>query len=368
MKVITHFLLLLLLASCSHRKENTDIIIEGEATGIPDGKLYLVKAEKWRSPVDSAVCKNGQFVFRIKTTPSFVPYLAAIHYWNKGDTIHPVRLQFINHTIPTDDSTGLSRDVFYLEKGHTMISGPLGSEPYLRISAGRETELLYKNEVTDIGWMGNADTILRRQKLLFLQSSVQMHPWSFFLLQSIYDSKELYSMEELRSLQSLFDTSVMHSAPGKQLMNYLQVRTDAGLAYPNLLLLTATDTRQTIIDTTAPLNMLVFWASWCGPCIKEIPQLKIIHRLYARKGLRIKSISIDTNKEAWLLAMQRHKMDWPQLIIAKEKTEETEHIFNFRSIPFLVFTDNKGTELARFADYDEENTKKYKEVIRRYLK
>jgi thiol-disulfide isomerase/thioredoxin len=304
--------------------------------------------------------------FSINADTSFVPYLAAIHYWNKGDTIHPVRLQFRNHTM--DDNPGLRKDVFYLEKGQTVISGPQGSKPYLRISTGRETELLYKNQLADIGWMGSADTILRRHKLLYLQSSVREHPWSFFLLQSIYDSKELYSMEELRSLVLLFDTTVIHSAPCIKFMDYLQVRTGTGMAYPNLLLLTAADTRQPIIDTTAPLNMLVFWASWCGPCIKEIPQLKIIHQQFAGKGLRIKSVSIDSNKDAWLQAMQRHHMEWPQLIIAKEKIEETEHIFNFRAIPFLVFTDNKGIELARFADYDEGNTKKYEELIRRYIK
>jgi thiol-disulfide isomerase/thioredoxin len=366
MNAIPYFLLLSLLASCSHRNENPDIIIEGRVTGIPDGKLYLVKAEKWKSPVDSAVCKNGRFIFQIKTATSFVPYLAAIHYWNNGDTIHPVRLQFRNHTM--NDSLGLSMDVFYLEKEKTMITRPQSNKPYLRISAGKETELLYKYQLMDIGWMGNADTLLRRHKLLYLQSSIQEHPGSFFLLQSIYDSKELYSLEEIRSLLLLFDATVMQSTHGIKFLDYLQVRTATGSAYPNLQLLTAADTRQPIIDTTAPLNMLVFWASWCAPCINEIPQLKIIHRLFAGKGLRIKSISIDTNKEAWLLAMQRHKMDWPQLIIAKEKIEETEHIFNFGAIPFLVFTDNKGIELARFADYDEGNIKKYKELINRYLK
>ena len=366
MRFFLFVLCVMIISSCSNRKETSpDIIIEGNVSGIPDGKLYLVEAKKWKTPLDSAECKDGQFVFRIRTDSSFVPFLAAIHYWNADDTIRPVRLQFQNHML--NEGPGLLRDVFYLERGTTSISGNQWPDTALQISAGKETALLYRYQLNDIGWMGDADTALRKHKLLLLQTTVKENPGSFFLLQSIADSKELYSKEELKQLLSLFDVKVLQSAAGKKISDYLRLRPDAGVAYPNLRLPGVADTLKTLIDTTAKLNVLVFWASWCGPCIKEIPQLKQLQEQFGKKGLRMTSISIDTNKDAWQQSVLLHAMPWRQLIIQRERIEEVQQIFNFTTIPFLVMTDNRGKEVARFADYDEGNTKKYAKVMERFI-
>lgn len=360
------FVLCVIVFSCHSKKEKTaDIIIEGNVSGLPDGKLYLVEAKKWKTPLDSAACKDGKFEFRIKADSSFMPYLAAIHYWKEEDTIRPVRLQFANHVL--NESPGLLRDVFYLEKGTTTIRSGQDKNAGLRIKAGNETELLYRYQLNDIGWMGDAGTALRTHKLLLLQTTVKENPGSFFLLQSIADAKELYSKEELQFLLSLFETRVLSSAAGKKISEYLRLRPDAGVAYPKLWLPGVADTTELLIDTAAKLNVLVFWASWCGPCIKEMPQLKQLQETFGKNGLRMTSVSIDTNKEAWQEAVLQHAMPWRQLHIATERIEELQQIFSFTTIPFLVMTDNKGKEVARFADYDEGNTEKYTEVIERFL-
>ena len=79
------------------------------------------------------------------------------------------------------------------------------------------------------------------------------------------------------------------------------------------------------------------------------------------------SVSIDTNKDAWQETVLQHTMPWRQLHIATDRIEELQQIFGFTTIPFLVMTDSEGKEVARFADYDEGNTKKYAEVIQREL-
>lgn len=366
MNLFIIFLILITAFSCSHdKKEPADLIIEGNVAGLPDTKLYLVEAKKWRTPLDSAECKNGRFVFRIRTDSSFVPYLAAIHFLNNGNPDKPVRLQFRNHTLGADSLLYL-RDAFYPERGTISIRGGFNTAPYLRISAGKETELLFKNQFDDIGWMGGYDMAKRNEKMKRLRKKIQEHRGSFFLLQSIYDFKEQYSKAEIMQLLTLFDNRILQSAAIKKFNTYLALRPDAGAAYPGLQLLSSKNKLLPLIDTSAKVNMLVFWASWCLPCRKEVPQLKELHKKFSGDGLHIVSVSIDLSQEQWLAALQQDQMPWTQLIISKDRIEETENIFGFTTIPFVVFTDRRGKEIARFADYDENNPAKYEELIMRF--
>ncbi|MDR2131394.1 MAG: AhpC/TSA family protein [Odoribacteraceae bacterium] len=90
------------------------------------------------------------------------------------------------------------------------------------------------------------------------------------------------------------------------------------------------------------LLLVDFWASWCGPCRREIPRLKEIHAAFASRGLEIISISIDKDPAAWLKALDEEQMPWPQL-------HDTANLFAKQffgtTIPALFLVDANGTVL-----------------------
>lgn len=84
--------------------------------------------------------------------------------------------------------------------------------------------------------------------------------------------------------------------------------------------------------------LIDFWSSWCGPCRREIPNLKKIYEAYVDKGLEIISISIDKEDKAWQKALDEEQLPWPNLIDRQELFGEQ---FYGRTIPaiFLVTED-----------------------------
>jgi thiol-disulfide isomerase/thioredoxin len=81
-----------------------------------------------------------------------------------------------------------------------------------------------------------------------------------------------------------------------------------------------------------------FWASWCGPCRKEIPNLKTAYAEYAPKGFEILSVSIDKDEKAWQKALGQENMQWHNLL----DDDKVSKSFNVKAIPATYLVDGKG--------------------------
>lgn len=171
----------------------------------------------------------------------------------------------------------------------------------------------------------------------------------------------------MAEILSMFNDDVQKSKLGDRIKSYLVNRTDPNAPYPNLSLVNSINQIGNIIDSTSKLNMLVFWASWCGPCRMEIPMLKEIQAKYKGKGLNLVSISIDENKGNWEKALKQEKMNWVQYLVDKEKIDLVQQQFNFSAIPLVVFTDKAGNEIKKFTGFDKEQKKNYEAVIEEFL-
>ncbi|MFN3918070.1 MAG: redoxin domain-containing protein [Flavobacteriales bacterium] len=94
--------------------------------------------------------------------------------------------------------------------------------------------------------------------------------------------------------------------------------------------------------------LIDFWASWCGPCRKENPNMVKLYEKYNKSGFEILGVSLDNNKERWLQAIEQDKLTWPWHVSdLKQWNTAARTIYDFNGIPYTVLIDNQGNILEK---------------------
>ena len=107
------------------------------------------------------------------------------------------------------------------------------------------------------------------------------------------------------------------------------------------------DVPVTLNTTLGKLTILDFWASWCGPCRVDSPNLVKVHNAYKDNGLAIVGISLDKNKESWKKAIDNDKLDWTHVSHLKRWDDPIAAAYGVNSIPQLFLLDENGTVIAK---------------------
>ena len=90
-----------------------------------------------------------------------------------------------------------------------------------------------------------------------------------------------------------------------------------------------------------------FWASWCGPCRREMPNLVEAYAKYKGKNFEIVGVSLDQSGDSWKEAIQKLNITWPQMSDLKYWNCEGARLYAVSSIPHTVLIDGEGVILAR---------------------
>ena len=89
-----------------------------------------------------------------------------------------------------------------------------------------------------------------------------------------------------------------------------------------------------------------FWASWCGPCRREMPNVIACYEKFHPKGFEVVGVSFDQKKEAWVKAVQQMGMSWPQMSDLKGWKCAASDVYGVSSIPSNVLVDPQGKIIA----------------------
>ena len=105
-----------------------------------------------------------------------------------------------------------------------------------------------------------------------------------------------------------------------------------------------------------------FWASWCGPCRREMPNVVDAYEKFHEKGLDIVGVSLDGQRAPWVEAIEKLKMPWVHLSDLKGWESLVTKVYKINAIPDNLLINPQGKIVAREL-YEEELHAKLKEIF-----
>jgi peroxiredoxin len=90
-----------------------------------------------------------------------------------------------------------------------------------------------------------------------------------------------------------------------------------------------------------------FWASWCGPCRGENPNVVVAYEKFKKKNFTVLGVSLDDNKNSWLEAIKQDKLNWQHVSDLKKWESIVVGAYQIEGIPFNVLIDPTGKIIAK---------------------
>lgn len=148
----------------------------------------------------------------------------------------------------------------------------------------------------------------------------------------------------IKRLVTRFPADVTVSKLNEDYSTWLKKQSAAAIGNPAPLFSLPDTSGQTIsLHSLKGKYVLVdFWASWCGPCRKENPNIVKAYADFKDKNFTVLGVSLDDNKQAWLDAIHKDGLAWQQVSDLKKWESAVVSAYNIEAIPFNVLLDTDG--------------------------
>lgn len=347
-KLISFIAIPVLLGACAG---GPHYVINGKISGADSLTFLLQKREAGRYiTLDSAVADKGSF--KMKGGPVKYPQMVSLSVKNSR-----------------------MRTQFFLENSEITIAGKLDSLYDARVT-GSKTQDEYKrfidsgkslsdkytkiyNDYQNAYQQGDTASVARLEKEAdAVQNEITAHQKDFiksnpksFITPSLLAGIS-YDMEagELESFITGLDTTVANTPLIKDLKDRVtKLKLVAvGQKAPDFTLNDPEGKPVSLSSKIGPKLLLIdFWASWCGPCRKENPNVVKIYNEFHKKGFDVFGVSLDQKRDDWVKAISDDKLTWTHVSDLQFWSNAAAKLYAINSIPSNLLLDGNGMIIGK---------------------
>ena len=313
MKKNLFLLIVAIIAISCTQKEDKNVLVSGNVEGVETGTVYLQKfRNKSFYVIDSSEIVDGEFSF---STNVELPEIYGL-------------------------SLDTTRNSFLLFLDENPASVRLDSANY------------YRNTKVEGSDLHNLFVEYKSERNVEIDSFIRQHPSSLVSAYALYrDYSYRLSPEEIRSNIDLLDPSLWNTPYVEvleELIPTLEV-VAVGNEAPNFV---ADDTEGNVVEFSNYIGkskylLLDFWASWCGPCRRENPNIVKAYEEYKDKGFDIFAVSLDSSRDGWVAAIEKDGLDWTNVSDLLLWDSEPAKLYGVRAIPSNFLIDENGVIVAK---------------------
>lgn len=190
---------------------------------------------------------------------------------------------------------------------------------------------------------------LRMERRAMQEAYISKNPQSPVSIHLIADRGIMGAYSDVKKIFDLLHPSARESEQGKEIASRLEVlkRSAIGTDVINFTQNNVDGKPQSFADFKGKYVLIDFWASWCGPCRAENPNVLKAYERYKDKNFTVIGISLDDNAERWKKAIEEDGMPWTQLSDLKGFKNEVSDYYGIRGIPSTLLIDPQGKIVAK---------------------
>ncbi len=362
-QLLTLLLVVIANGSCSSSSDNQLTTIKGRVQGLSEGRVFLEELTfTGKTPIDTgSIDKQGAFSLRAK-----IPHLGL--YQLRFDH-HAVALLILEEKAST---ITLTADTATLHSFQYQISGSPSSERLRQLMAttkrladGIQKAMNEYNQLPDTALLATRNTFASRIMkadstfrtfLRHFTDTVQHPVLALFAVSNLDINNDWGVFEKLEHrlkngqqplplLQSF--TAMMTDQRGAKKNDLYVPQFKIGDAVPDIEMAGPDGQIYRLSSLRGKIVLLDFWASWCGPCRLENPNIVRAYHKFRDKGFTVFSVSLDVDKNRWLSAIEKDGLVWPyHTSELKGWQSPICQVYGIRSIPASYLLDREGKVIA----------------------